>query len=131
MRDYPAMMWRVITHNRKNMYKELTTHDVAHELSSNKDNGFSYNGAYALAEWLEEYEESTGEKTELDTVAIRCDFSEYESAYKAAEDHGVDTMDLANTDNDTEEDMEEAARAWLEERTTVIPFEGGVIIQQF
>ncbi len=124
------------------MYKELNTYDVAHELSSNKDNGFSRAGAFALAEYLEQYEEETGEKIELDTVAIRCEYSEYESAYEAmqqyqpgdmpiCEDTGVDEnghgMDLVEISEATEKMCTE----WLQERTTIISFDGGVIIQDF
>ena len=73
---------------------------------------------------------------EFDRVAIRCDFSEYSSALEAAgeydyeevvdlEPHGsVDLLEVA--------DLEEAqAVDWLGERTQIIPFPGGVIIQQF
>jgi uncharacterized alpha/beta hydrolase family protein len=105
------------------MYKELSTHDIAHALSSNKDNGFSYKGALALAEYLEQYEEDTGERIELDTVAIRCEYNEYESAYDAALDYGVEDLE------ENEEDKEAYCLEWLQDRTTVIPFEGGVIIQ--
>lgn len=35
---------------------------------------FGYEGLKLLFDWLEEYEESTGEEIELDVVAIDCDF---------------------------------------------------------
>lgn len=110
----------------KNMYKELNTHDVAHELSSNEDNGFSYNGAYAIAEYLEQFEEDTGEKIELDTVAIRCEYSEYPNANEAAGQYDFVADSAAD-----EDENEASALAYLEERTTVIPFDGGVIIADF
>jgi len=111
------------------MKKILSTHDIAHELSSNLSNGFTYNGAYALAEWLEQYEEETGEEIELDTVAIRCEWDEYESAWEAAAQYA--TPEELEPETDDEEEKEKAALAYLEERTTVIPFNGGVIIQAF
>ena len=138
------------------MYKELSTEHVAHELSSNPDNGFSYHGALALAEYLEQYEEDCGEKIELDTVALRCEYSEYGSAWDAMQEYqpeDMPTVDLEEweEENGSAPDLEEveeaqqaAALEWLEERTTVIPFDGritlhngeilgtaGVIIQQF
>lgn len=117
------------------MIKELTTHDIAHELSSNKDNGFSYQGAYALAEYLEEYERSTGKNIELDTVAIRCEYSEYPSAYDAMLEYQPDDMPVEGDEGDDlveiQEKNEQAALEWLEERTQVITFDGGIIIQQF
>jgi hypothetical protein len=44
-----------------------------------RENKFSYEGKKALFEYLEEYEESTGDKIELDVIAICCDFQEFES----------------------------------------------------
>ena len=41
--------------------------------------GFSYEGAKALFEYFEQYEQDTGEEMEFDPIAIRCDFDEYES----------------------------------------------------
>lgn len=45
---------------------------------SYKDN-FSYEGLSALYDYLEDYEESTGEKIEFDPIALACDYNEYES----------------------------------------------------
>jgi len=44
-----------------------------------KQHGFSYEGAKALFEYFEQYEQDTGEEMEFDPIAIRCDFDEYES----------------------------------------------------
>ena len=117
------------------MYKELHTSDVAHELSGSKDNGFTYRGALALAEYLETLEEDTGEKIELDVVALRCEYDEYTSAYEAMQQYQPEDMPLMGEEGDdlteiAEKEEAEALR-WLEERTTVIPFDGGIIIQVF
>ena len=40
-------------------------------------NNFTYQGKRALYDYLEEYEESTGEEVELDTVALCCEYNEY------------------------------------------------------
>ena len=45
----------------------------------NRNDNFSYEGKRALYDWLEDYEESTGEEQELDIIALCCDFNEYES----------------------------------------------------
>lgn len=89
---------------------------------------FSKNGLYALYEYLTNYEEGTGEEMELDVVAICCDFSEYESAREAAKEYNGAIEENKDFDD---EDKEAAAIAWLEDNTTVIKFDGGVIIQQF
>lgn len=108
----------------------LSTHDIAHALSSNRDSGFSYTGAYALAEYLEALEEDTGEETELDTVAIRCEFSEYESALEAASQYNT-FLEVLEGEDYTDDEKLEKALEYLEDNTTVITFDGGVIIQDF
>jgi len=57
----------------------LNAYQIADALKNDTNASWSYNGSLALAEYLEEYEESTGEEMELDVCAIRCDFSEYSS----------------------------------------------------
>jgi len=42
-------------------------------------NQFTHQGKKALFDYLEEYEESTGEEIELDVVALCCDYAEYDS----------------------------------------------------
>lgn len=41
-------------------------------------NNFSYEGKRALFDYLENYEEETGEEIELDIVAICCDYTEFD-----------------------------------------------------
>ena len=77
---------------------------------------YSFDGALALFNYLEEYESDTGEKLEFDPIAIACDFTEYANLEELQEDyHNIVTMDD------------------LQEETTVIPIEGtnGFIIQNF
>ena len=40
---------------------------------------WEYETLKTLFEYLEEYEESTGEEIEFDPIALRCEFSEYDS----------------------------------------------------
>ena len=54
-----------------------------------KDN-FSYDGLKALYADFEEYENSTGEKIELDVIAICCEHSEYESIEEFNNAYGKD-----------------------------------------
>lgn len=97
--------------------------DYAAQLLSEKDYGFTYSGAYALAEYLEEIDPDM----EFDAVAIQCDFSQFESSLEAAENYGFDFDDGDVSD----EDKEELAKEWLHDRTILIEFDGGVIIQAF
>lgn len=106
------------------MKTTLNTWQVADALRADDNANWSSNGSWALAEYLEGLEEDLGEEMELDVVAIRCDYSEYESAFDAATDYGYEF--------DGDEDEQEAeALEWLQERTTVVEFDGGVIVQAF
>ena len=118
------------------MKRTLSTYDVAGELMADKNAAWSRAGAYALAEHIEELERELGEETELDVVAIRCEFSEYASATLAAREYGNDhSADIHNEDDTEDEEADKKTEAycleWLQERTQVIEFEGGIIIQDF
>ena len=100
------------------MKRNLSLSDVAEALLNDKSANWSVNGAYALAEVMEQYEEDSGKEFQLDVVALRCEWSEYESATEAAKDFGWD-----------EGGGEEEALSWLEDFTVVFEFDGGVIVQ--
>ena len=57
------------------IYIKQTAYMVADELLQDEWANWSYDGAYALAEYLEELSEDVD--IELDIVAIRCEFNEY------------------------------------------------------
>lgn len=112
------------------------TSEVAHELMNDSNAAWSRSGAYALAEYLEEVERESATEMEMDVCAIRCDFTEYASATLAARAYGNDrSADLYNEDDTENVDAVEQTEAycleWLQERTQVIEFEGGIIIQDF
>ena len=94
------------------MKTTLTQHEAADMLIEFEAFGTSsdaYTLCYAMADWLEQYEEEIGEELELDPIAIRCE-------YRAI------TLDEAVSDYqipphlDDDEDVLE----WLNDRTTVI-----------
>jgi len=107
------------------MKETLTPQEALSKLLQDRNAGWSYAGAKALVEYLEELESGIGEEIELDVVALRCEFTEYSSALEAVQDY-----DYEPDESLSEEEQEEAAREWLEERTTVIPFAGGIIVQE-
>ena len=86
---------------------------------------FSREAATALFEWLVDLENYV-EQREFDPVGIRCEFSEYASATEAARDNGG-FLELVEDG----EDAEDAALNWLRNSTSVIEFDGGVVIQNF
>ena len=106
------------------MKQTLTTDQATNLLIADSNAGWSYAGARALVEHLEATERDTGEEIEFDRVALRCDFSEYESALEAAEEYGFEP-------DEDDDSAEEAALEWMHDRTTVIEFSEGVIIQRF
>lgn len=110
------------------MKETLNTNEIADRLFRDENASFTYAGAHALAEYLEQLEEDSGEEMEFDQVAIRCDFAEYSSPQEAAEDHGW-TPDSHIAEDGQECDAD--ALQWLQDRTSVIEFEGGVIVSSF
>lgn len=116
----------------------ISTSQAAGELMRDTNANWSRAGAYSLAEYLEECEESTGEEIELDICAIRCDFYEYGSALAAALEYNwnpeasiLDDDDNLRPDEAVKTENEERALKWLHDRTRVIEFDGGVIISSF
>ena len=109
------------------MKVELSTLDARELLRTDVPDHWSWDGALALIEYLEELEASSGLSIEFDRIALRCEYCEYESALEAAQDYDF----IPPEDESEEDEIEAAAIAYLEDRTTVIQFEGGVIIQQF
>ena len=105
------------------MIRTLTTTEAADLLLRDENAAWSYNGARALVEYLEDYE-GNSTPIEFDRVAIRCEFSEYSSATEAAANY-----DFEPEPGDDEETTEAAALKYLEDNTQVIQFDGGVIIQ--
>ena len=75
---------------------------------------WSFNAIAALVEYLEEYEKNLGEEIEIDPIAFACEWSSYETREEAHNDYGLHI--------DDEE---------LEDYTTVIEHEGGIVIMHF
>lgn len=74
------------------VYDTLSTDQIADAFY--KDDYASWHKDYeacqAIAEYLEEYAESTGEPLELDTVAFHCDFSLYSSLDELNKEYDTD-----------------------------------------
>ena len=70
-------------------------------------------------------------RIEIDIVAIRCEYSEYDNALEALTDYDEDAVFEIRKLHDDPDAQEAAALYQLEQKTNVLPFEGGVIIEQF
>lgn len=92
------------------IYEELNEGEVTRRLYADKqNNGFSYEGCRAIASWLLDYVNNSGENLELDVVALRCDLSEYEDLEEVIKEYS----------NSNIENLED-----LMELTTVIEIPG-------
>jgi len=97
--------------------KTLNVHDFRQAfIDYNRGEQFSYNGLTALFEWLEELAEDTGTPYELDVIALCCEFTEYENLQEIQANYSSTKLD--NIDD-------------LQDHTSVIEFDGGIIIQDF
>jgi hypothetical protein len=125
------------------MKKTMTTSEIAHELIDDGNASWSRAGAFALAQYLEELEESTGEEMEFDHVAIRCEWSEYASLMDWADDCFRDHEDAAeklglnlamsrDEFEENEETIDAAIRHYIAEKAEpAIEFDGGVVVPCF
>ena len=115
------------------MKTTLSTSDIARALHRDDDAAWSWNGAKALAEYLEQLEEETGEEMELDVCAIRCDFSEYGSLEAWAKEQWGDDLacEYWREESGENEEQEEKTREYIQDRGTLIEFDGGIIVSSF
>ena len=99
-----------------------------------REENFSYDGLKALFDYLEQLEEDIGGEIEFDVIALYCDYTEYETADEAAgnyfEFEGM-SFDEDGNELETAEEVEAKALQFLQDRTQVICFDSGLIIQEF
>ena len=102
------------------MINQLTTHDIAEALNNIECFGNNeYDACYTMAEWLEQFEEDTGEQMELDPVAIRCEFN------LSTKQELVDTYSYSFNSLDVDNVIE-----LLQDETIIIPVDGEYFIVQ-
>ena len=81
-----------------------------------RENQFTYEGKHALFDYLEEFEEDTGEEIELDVIGLCCEYAEYENIKEYQEAYSDECETLED----------------IEEHTTVIKVDDDAfIIQDF
>ena len=98
----------------------LTTQGAVDHLLRGGKHLWTANGALALVTHLERLEEKSGEEMSLDVIELAIQFEEYATALDYVT--GNDLTDCAT---------EAEAMAFLEENTTVLKFEGGIIVERF
>ena len=83
------------------MKQSVNIYDFEREFKRFERNNFSWDGLKALFEYLEEYEEDTGEEIELDVVALCCDYAEYDSLNEYNSDYGTKYSEIDAIQDDT------------------------------
>ena len=111
----------------------LNTLQIADQLKSDSNARWSYNGARALAEYLDTDENADAE---FDYVEIRCEYSEYCGVQawaieyfgglsQAIEEFGEDAREFS--DGNCDDDI----RSYIQDHGTLLEFDGGIIVSQF
>ena len=86
---------------------------------------FGYSALRVIFDYIEEYEESTGEEIELDVIAICCDYS-VDTWQDIAENFGIE-LDK----DDSEEDQLQQVKDFLESSTIMLgETDSGQIVYQ-
>lgn len=112
------------------MKETLTTNQIADAIHAVYDGAnFTRAGAYALAEYLEEYENDTGEELELDPIAFACEYAEYTTLVECVKETVSDDEQANLKDGDGFND--DLIRDYLNENSTLVEFDGGLIIRSF
>lgn len=83
-----------------------------------------YNGLRVLFDYIEEMEADIGQQIELDVIGLCCEWTCYETAVEAAHE-------LLSSGSEYGEGDEDQALAALEHETTVLSFEGGILVRGF
>jgi hypothetical protein len=96
------------------MVDTITVYTFRDWFLKHRENNFSYDGLTALYEYLTNLEDDIGEQIEFDPIAICCDYTEYKN---------LDEIKKEYDDIKTIED--------LEDNTSVIQFDEGLIIQAY
>ena len=82
------------------MKQSVSIYDFERAFKRYERENFSYDGLKALFEYLEEFEDGTGEEVELDVIALCCEYAEYDSLKEYNDDYGTeyDEIDLIQDD---------------------------------
>lgn len=98
-------------------------------IKADRKENFSYDGRNTLFDYLEQYEEDTGEELELDVIALCCDYSE-DTPEDIANNYDVDIDDIDSDDDDA---VKEAVMEYLNDNTTVVgeTNKGTIVYQVF
>lgn len=112
------------------MKKTINIYDFRQAFhDAGRSNQFTYDGLRVLFDWIEQLDNDTGEDTELDVIALCCEFSEADPQ-EIADDYNID---LSGVDLDDEDLLSETVLEYLNEHTMVcgITDAGGIVYAAF
>ena len=66
-----------------------------------REENFSYDGLIALYDYLEMFEDDTGQSIELDVIALCCGFTEYDNLKEFQADYGDEYETIEDIQNAT------------------------------
>jgi len=95
-----------------------------------RSENFSRPALVALFEHLEELERDLGEETEFDVVSLCCDWTEYADAIEAAEAYGWEAPEIPEGE-ERDDTSNRKALEFLQDKTHLVEFEGGVLVLNF
>jgi hypothetical protein len=99
------------------LFTSVSEHTIARDLTNH---GWSWSSGLAMGNYLINIEEPI----EYDLIAILCDYVEYEDIVSAAVNYDF------SPDEWDEDEVNDQALEYLQNRTTVIQVEGGKVIVQ-
>ena len=70
-------------------------------INMGRENQFTYEGKKSLFEYLEQYEDSTGEEIELDIIALCCEYTEFENIQEFQNDYTNEYKSFEDIEHNT------------------------------
>lgn len=111
------------------IYKTITNDYEFAEWVARSDSykhNFSFEGAKALQEYLEQLSDELGEDFEFDPIAWCCEYSEYKDFDEFQHETGYTKDGVEHKGYENINSLDE-----LKDNTTVIEFDGGIIVRDF
>lgn len=114
------------------LIEKLSSSDLYHmACRMGRGEQFGYKGWQALGDYLEQLSEDIGEDIEVDIVGICCDYSSVDSAEDWWEEYGEYSDIYSEEWEEMDEDEKlQAIEDYLNDRTSVVVCEDGLIIWQ-
>ena len=112
------------------MKETVTESSFLEAFKQTRPNQFSRAALVALFAYLGELEREEQEETELDVIALCCDWTEYRDAIEAAEAYGWKAPEIPEGE-ERDDTSDRKAFGYLQDNTHVVEFEGGVLVLNF